>query len=96
MHVILWRFRPRAGAAAPFEAAYAPQGPWGELFRRDPDFLGTELLRASDGTYLTLDRWTSAAAYAAFRARHASDYDALDDRCAALVADERPLGAVEI
>lgn len=96
MHVILWRFRARAGRESEFEAAYGPDGSWAKLFRSDPNFLGTDLLRASDGAYLTLDRWRDAGAFEAFRRRERSAYDALDVRCGVLTESETPLGSVEI
>lgn len=97
MLVILWEFRVRPGAEAAFEGAYGPGGAWGRLFARAEGWLGTELLR--DGTvpgrYLTLDRWTSAAAYDAFLATHREEYAALDRECGTLAADERLLGRFE-
>jgi hypothetical protein len=96
VHVILWRFRAVPSRRADFEAAYGPDGDWAHLFRSDPDFLGTSLMRSSDGTYLTLDRWRSADAARAFRDRHAAAYEDLDARCTALTEDETALGSVEI
>ena len=96
MHVILWRFRVRPGREREFEAAYAPDGAWASLFKKDGAYIGSELLRATDGTYLTLDRWDSREAFEAFRARHAAEYDAMDTRFDPLLEDETPLGAVDI
>jgi hypothetical protein len=53
-------------------------------------------MRATDGTYLTLDRWDSREAYEAFRERHAADYAAIDAACDPLLTDDTPLGAVDI
>jgi heme-degrading monooxygenase HmoA len=96
MHVVLWRFRCKPGAEAAFEAAYGPRGDWARLFRGAPEFLGTELLRGSDGTYLTIDRWTSAEAVASFRKRHAKAYASLDARCEALTESESAVAAVDL
>lgn len=96
MRVILWRFRARAGRETEFEAAYGPNGAWSQLFGRHPGYLGTDLLRASDGSYLVLDRWVDENAHAGFRRRHEGDYRALDARCEALTEEETPLGSVEI
>jgi len=57
MHVILWRYRSRPGGEAEFEAAYGDDGTWVRFFRSGRGFLGSELMRGSDGTYLTIDRW---------------------------------------
>ena len=96
MHVILWRFRPRPGMEPAFEAAYASAGAWAELFRRDAEFLGSDLLRATDGSYLTLDRWSSEGAFRSFRERFSAEYEALDRRCAAMIESESSLGSVEV
>jgi len=96
MHVILWRFRVRAGREREFEAAYGSNGPWAQLFRTADGFLGSELMRGSDGAYLTLDRWRSRESFDSFRADFSAAYAALDEECQALTESETPLGAVEV
>lgn len=95
MHAIVWEFQVRPEQEAEFERVYGPEGAWARLFAGGEGFLGTELLRDVDdrGRYLTIDRWTSAAAFAAFRDRWADDYRDLDRRCAALTSRETALGA---
>ena|SRR5687768_6951756 len=95
MHAIVWEFWARTGREAEFERVYGPEGAWARLFARGEGFLGTELLRDVEarGHYLTIDRWTSFADFAAFRQRWAEEYQALDRRCAALRAREAPLGS---
>ena len=97
MLLILWEFRVRPGGEAAFERAYGPGGAWERLFASAEGWLGTDLLRdeADPGRYLTLDRWTSAAAYDAFRAGHREAYGALDRECGTLTADERLVGRFE-
>ena len=95
MHVILWRFRARPGREAEFEAAYGDDGPWVRFFRTGRGFLGTELMRATDGTYLTVDRWDTEDAYRAFRDAWASQYAEIDARCRRLTIEETLIGAVE-
>lgn len=92
--VYLWEFTVAAEHRAEFERAYGDDGDWVALFRRSPDYLGTDLLRDRErpGRYLTVDRWRSAAAREAFRVRHAAEIAAIDARCAALTLDERHLG----
>jgi heme-degrading monooxygenase HmoA len=92
MHVILWRFRARPGCEARFEAAYGANGSWARLFRSGEGYLGTELMRGTDGTYLTIDRWSSPEAYRAFREAEAARIAELDARCLALTLEESPLG----
>lgn len=95
MHVILWRFRAREGLEAAFEAAYGDEGDWSAFFRTGEGFLGTTLMQATDGTYLTVDRWISEDAYRTFCNDRAEEYAQIDSRCAALTIEETPLGAVE-
>ena len=96
-HLILWEFRPKPGSEAEFEAACGPGGDWARLFRRSADFLGTELLRdrADSSRYLTLDRWTSRAAFESFRKPHLAEYQDMDRRCEALTRHESSLGSFE-
>ena len=89
--VIIWSFQPRPERVSEFEAAYGSDGLWARLFRKSPDFGGTELLRASDarGVYLTIDRWRSRAAFEAFRAEHADEYQTVDRACESLTLEEQ-------
>ena len=96
MFVIVWEFEPKAGEEREFERTYAADGDWAALFRRSHEFRGTELLRPVAGRgYLTIDRWTSAEAFAEFRDRWKADYEALDRVCEALTAHEALLGRFE-
>jgi quinol monooxygenase YgiN len=94
MYVIIWKFHAAPEWQAEFERAYGPDGPWVELFRRHPDYLGTELLRdAGDPlAYVTLDRWRSRAAHERFLAEHRDAYRDLDERSAGLCAAETLIG----
>ena len=96
MHVILWRFRARPGSEAAFEATYGDDGDWSSLFRIGEGYLGTVLLQATDGMYLTIDRWTSKAAYTTFGAAHAAEYAGIDNRYAGLAAEEALLCALNV
>ena len=95
MHVVLWRYRVRAGREPEFEAAYGDKGSWTLFFAGAEGFLGTELMRGSDGTYLTVDRWASAEAFREFHEIHAARYAELDAACSVLTLEEAPLGSVE-
>lgn len=91
---IAWEFVVKAGRAEEFESHYGPDGSWAQLFRRAQGFLGVELLRDRGDArhYLTLDRWSDAASYRAFRVRLADEYAALDRACEDLTEREAPLG----
>jgi len=96
MHVILWRFRPRPEREAAFVAAYGDGGAWAQLFRTSEGFLGSELMRGSDGVYLTVDRWVSEDAFRAFAEAEASRYAQMDAACASLAIEETLLGAFTV
>lgn len=95
MFVRIWLFRARPDKAAEFRAAYGSPGAWASLFRRAPGYLGTELLESTTDptTYLTVDRWESAEAWAAFLRAWPEEYAALDRRCESLTAAEEEVGA---
>jgi heme-degrading monooxygenase HmoA len=98
MFVVVWQFEIAEEKVAAFEAAYAPEGAWAQLFRTSPNYLGTELLRDAyiPGNYLTIDRWASGEAFRAFRQDHDQEYETLDRACDALTARETRIGAYTV
>ena len=90
----VWQFRVRSDKADEFRATYGSAGAWAGLFHRAAGFLGTELLQSTNepDTYLTLDRWESAEAWAAFLQALPEDYAALDQRCDSLTLQEVEVG----
>jgi heme-degrading monooxygenase HmoA len=96
-YTYLWEFLVDPEHAAEFAHQYGPAGAWVDLFRRAPGYLETLLLRdrADPQRFVTIDRWASAQAHAAFRASFAREYAALDARCAHLTLRESPLGDFE-
>jgi len=97
MYVIIWEYRVRAGSEAAFEQAYGREGEWVRLFEQGQGYRGTELHRdlAGGRRYVTIDRWTSRAAYDALHDRHVAEYDAIDRRCEPLTEHEELLGTFE-
>lgn len=95
MFIVVWQFEIAEEKVAAFETAYGPQGSWAQLFRKSPDYKGTELLRDAyaAGQYLTIDRWTSEEAFRAFRKQNDADYEALDRSCDSLTTRETRIGA---
>ena len=92
MFIVVWRFT--TGDPAAFERHYGPSGTWERFFRRDGDYIRTDLLRGPDA-YLTLDWWASRAAYERFRDLHASEYAAVDRECEDVTTSEEKLGEYE-
>ncbi len=95
MHVILWHFQVKSGCEVEFERAHGPEGAWVRFFRRGEGYLGSELLRDNSqaGSYLTIDRWSSPAAFAAFGDRWGDEYRRLDQRFEARTERESLLGS---
>jgi quinol monooxygenase YgiN len=94
---ILWEYEVRADQLTAFEALYSSTGAWSELFQAAEAYQGTELYRdaARPTHFLTLDRWTSAAAFEAYLPTIQAAYDRLDEQGAALTIREKRLGAFE-
>jgi heme-degrading monooxygenase HmoA len=95
MFVVVWQFEIAEEKIGAFEAAYGPGGDWAKLFRKSPEYLGTELLRDAyvSGSYLTIDRWASEDAFRNFRKANDTAYEALDRACDALTQRETRVGA---
>lgn len=89
MFVIVWKFMTRDAGA--FEQHYGPDGTWAQLFRRDANYLRTDLLKGGDH-YLTLDWWASLEAYEAFRNANADRYAEIDRICEAVTTHEEKIG----
>jgi heme-degrading monooxygenase HmoA len=93
-YTYVWEYRVPAASEAEFLERYRPGGAWTQLFERAEGWLETRLLKDTsvEGRYVTIDRWQSAEAFAAFRGRFAREFEALDVECAALTGTETELG----
>jgi heme-degrading monooxygenase HmoA len=89
-YLVIWEFQVKPQAHVAFEKIYGPAGDWANLFRRSPDFRGTQLVRDIDWPlrYLILDRWTSREAFQQFKHAYQADYDAFDKQCESLTDHE--------
>ena len=96
MIALIWRYEVKDEARAAFEATYGPTGAWAQLFARHGGFRGTELFRADDGSYLTLDVWRSQEDFDAFMAEHKIDYDALDRGTEDWTRSEHRIGSYDV
>lgn len=95
--VAIWKFTVAADRVPDFVRAYGPDGIWAELFRRAEGYISTRLVQDRDdtGVFVTIDSWTSQAAWNAFREDFAEDYAAIDRQCEALTVDEVCVAAGE-
>jgi heme-degrading monooxygenase HmoA len=94
MFVRIWQFRARPEKAGEFQTVYGSSGAWAQLFGRAAGYLGTELLESAtdSATFLTVDRWESAEAWAAFLSAWPEEYAALDRQCEPLTVVEMEVG----
>lgn len=99
MIYILWEFNVSPQHRREFEIAYRSDGVWVELFRRDPAYVKTILVKNAAeqlrGSYLTIDVWRSREAYSQFKDRFAEDYSQIDKLCESLTESERFVGIFE-
>lgn len=95
MIAIVWCYTVRPEMQAEFERAYGAAGAWTQLFAKGAGYLGTELLRGTDSTYLTIDRWRAQEDFDRFIAAHRADYEALDAICDGWTIEETRLGVLQ-
>ena len=95
--VLVWEYRVRRERLAEFVSLYSADGAWATLFSKGEGFLGSHLMRdeSSPARYMTIDRWRDATCYEAFQWRHQKEYDALNQRCAPLLAHEQRVGTFQ-
>lgn len=76
MYVRVWQYDVPAERVPEFERVYGPEGAWARLFAASPGFVSTELFAdvAVPGRYLSVDRFTSLAAWEQFLADHGPAY----------------------
>jgi heme-degrading monooxygenase HmoA len=97
MYHIVWDYEVRVDQVPAFETLYGASGAWARLFDTAEGYQGTELYRdlARPTHFLTLDRWTSRAAFQACMDSMGDAYHRLDEQAAALTVRERRLGDFE-
>jgi len=98
MFCYIWEFVAASGQEDAFRRAYGPDGPWVQLFRRDPAYIRTELSRDADNPrrFVTIDYWTSRDACRAFRERVRDECAAIDLACERCTERERHIGDFDV
>jgi heme-degrading monooxygenase HmoA len=81
MFLALWEYEVKPGCEERFEKVYGPEGDWAQLFRRDPHYIQTRLVREGlrGRVYLTMDFWETREAYEEFIGAHRGEYEAMDE-----------------
>ncbi len=97
MTSVIWEFTVSAENRQSFESAYDGNGVWAQLFRRDPAYRETILLRddAEAGRYFTIDVWEDKDSYTKFQEHFADEYKKIDAECERLTQSERRIGLFE-
>jgi quinol monooxygenase YgiN len=93
-HTYIWSFKVHPQHVDAFRRHYGEGGTWTQLFRRARGYVETRLL--GDATdplrFVTIDTWSDAADYEAFRVAYAAEYAALDRLCESLTLEETLIG----
>lgn len=93
----IWRYEVNPGDEAEFEELYGPEGGWARFFARSPSYVGTDLLQSRETEcYVTVDRWRSAKAHAAFVAENKAEFDELDAAGERLTRAEELIGKFDV
>lgn len=97
MYSYMWEFHVRRTLQGAFEKVYGPEGDWVRLFRTNPGYINTLLLRDADDDlrYVTIDTWESQDEYLDFRRQMEAEFQAIDRACKPLLEAERSLGEFE-
>ncbi len=93
-YVYVWVYEVDPETRDQFRELYGPGGPWVDLFAKAPGYIGTQLLCDLDdsGRFITIDRWESEGAFAAFRSEYHDEFHRLDLMGEELTISETPIG----
>jgi heme-degrading monooxygenase HmoA len=86
--VRIWEYDAPEESVDRFIAAYGPFGDWARLFARGDGFVRTELFRSTQTAtrFITVDVWSSEAAWQAFLHNWGARYAELDTALQSLAA----------
>jgi len=96
--VRIWQYDVATEREAEFVRAYGADGDWARLFALSDGYLGTELFTRAGAPrrYLSVDRFTSVAAWHEFLAEHGTAYAALDQMTEGMTVAEHELSATDL
>ncbi len=98
MYCYIWTYIVRPECVKQFHAASGPEGNWARFFRNDPAYIRTHLLSDRDHPtrFVTMDFWSSYEAWASFRQRFASQFEALDKTFEQYTVEEVHIGSFDV
>jgi quinol monooxygenase YgiN len=98
LYIVIWEFQVKPQHHAAFEQHYSGNGSWAKLFRNDPAYVETQLLRDPTvaGRYLSVDIWRDEASYQAFKEREHARYQEMDSGFEAFTERESLIGSFEV
>lgn len=94
MYTIIWQYTINPKYRDDFLKFYKASGEWVKFFRQAKGYIKTELLESglNNDMFMTIDRWTSEAAYTEFLKSHAGKYTELDRLCEEFTTNEKLIG----
>ncbi|SNT13252.1 hypothetical protein SAMN05421640_2429 [Ekhidna lutea] len=96
MYCLVWKYKLSSNQAK-FEEEYGRNGGWFKLFESCEDYLGSDLLKSSDGkTFIVVDKWMSKADYQDFLDENKAEYDQLNEKSKALYDEEEQMGEFDL
>lgn len=95
MYCIVWQYEVKEECVTQFERLYGLEGEWVHLFRKDTNYLGTQLMRSCSEPllYTTIDQWTNQEVYDQFYTAQQATIDEIDALGDDLTIREVRLGA---
>ena len=97
MFVVIWKFEVNENLQQEFEELYGQGGKWVELFKKNDDYLKTELIKDVDlpDIYLTIDYWESQNLYKKFLNENKVEFEIIDKEGEGLTKSEVKIGWFE-
>lgn len=94
MFIVVWKFCVKEMYIPDFIDIYGKDGDWVKIFKKNPEFIETDLIRdRHDGSvFLTIDKWKSMEAYNKFLNSRSTEYMELDLLCEQFTINEEKLG----
>jgi len=95
MYCLVWKYKV-SSTKAKFEEEYGRSGSWFKFFEACEDYLGHDLMKGEDGTYILVDKWMSKADFQDFLDENKAEYDQLNEKSKALYDEEVEMGEYEL